>query len=108
MRTIIFYAAIIFSCTPPDDGSNCIDTNCSDYSSQAAAQLDFESDPECRNDLDADHDGIACESFFNNQDPNNSGGDCPATSNCGCSNKKKSECASKCCQWIVGDGCKCK
>lgn len=35
--------------------------------------------------------------------------DCPTTSNCGCSNKKKSVCETDpCCKWIVGTGCKCK
>ncbi|MCP3061201.1 excalibur calcium-binding domain-containing protein [Myxococcus sp. K38C18041901] len=40
---------------------NCRDTNCSDYPTQKAAQLAFEADPACHADLDADHDGMACE-----------------------------------------------
>ncbi len=33
---------------------------------------------------------------------------CPTTANCGCSNKVKSDCEiDSCCQWIVGEGCKC-
>lgn len=34
------------------------------------------------------------------------GSSCNATNNCGCSNKLKADCASSCCQWVVGDGCK--
>ncbi len=82
--------------------SPCFDTNCSDYTSQAAAQLAFDADPDCRGDLDADNDGIACE------EPGNGVTICPTTSNCGCSNKSKAECeASPCCRWIVGEGCYC-
>ena len=39
----------------------CVDTNCADYTSMAAAQRDFNANPDCRGDLDADNDGIACE-----------------------------------------------
>ncbi|MEZ4776960.1 MAG: hypothetical protein R3D00_27545 [Bacteroidia bacterium] len=81
----------------------CIDTNCANYTSQAAAQAAYEADPECRGDLDADKDGIACE------EPGNSVKNCGSTSNCGCSGYRKDECPTNpCCQWIVGDGCKCK
>ena len=80
----------------------CFDTNCADYISQSAAQEAFNRDPECRNDLDADNDGIACE------EPGNSVSNCANTSNCGCSNKPKSQCENDpCCKWIVGEGCKC-
>ena len=98
----------LFSCTTDDDmkdikDANCIDTNCIDYTSQAKAQAAFDADPECRNDLDRDHDGIACE------EPGNSVADCPSTSNCGCSGHNKAPCKSDpCCKWIVGSGCECK
>lgn len=82
----------------------CIDKNCSDYASQLAAQQDFDENPECRNDLDGDSDGQACEQWFEEDDIR---GDCPKTSNCGCSNIRKDECASGCCQWVVGEGCRC-
>lgn len=89
---------------PPKSNTTCIDTNCEDYSSQQEAQRAFEADPECRNDLDHDNDGIACE-HLNNVDINN----CPTTANCGCSRKRKTECqGDPCCQWIVGEGCRCK
>lgn len=84
------------------DSKGCRDTNCANYTSQSAAQAAFDTDPECRNDLDADNDGIACE------EPGNSVKNCASTSNCGCSNKNKSPCqADPCCRWVVGEGCKC-
>lgn len=39
------------------------DLNCSDYSSQSAAQAALDADPSDPYDLDTDNDGIACESF---------------------------------------------
>lgn len=82
--------------------TDCRDTNCANYTSQSAAQSAFNADPECRNDLDADNDGIACE------EPGNSIKNCATTSNCGCSNKNKSPCeADPCCRWVVGEGCEC-
>ena len=82
----------------------CIDKNCADYPSQAAAQQDFDANPECRNDLDADNDSLACEQWFGSEGTRD---DCPKTASCGCSNNRKAECTSACCQWIVGEGCKC-
>jgi hypothetical protein len=99
---------LIFGCTPSDDDIpevevTCIETNCSNYASQSDAQAAFDADPECHNDLDHDHDLIACE------EPGNTVTTCASTSNCGCSNKNKSPCqADPCCKWIVGDGCHCK
>jgi len=96
---------IISSCSSTnnmDSEKPCIDTNCADYTSQSSAQSAYNADPDCRGDLDADNDGIACE------EPGNSVTICPTTSNCGCSNKTKSQCeVSPCCKWIVGEGCKC-
>ncbi|EZH75762.1 hypothetical protein ATO12_02965 [Aquimarina atlantica] len=95
------------SCSKTEDESidisaDCRDTNCANYTSQAAAQAAFNADPECRNDLDLDNDGIACE------EPGNSVRTCASTSNCGCSNKTKAECErDPCCKWVVGTGCKC-
>lgn len=107
---LILYISGLFSCTEKEP--TCFDTNCADYTSQEAAQADFESNPECRNDLDWDNDRIACERYFNSNtggsNSNGGGNGCPSTANCGCSNKKKSECVSSCCQWVVGTGCKCK
>lgn len=89
-------------------GTGCDDTDCADYPSKEAAQAAFDRDPECRNDLDHDNDGDACEDHFKSS-PGNTGNDgCPKTSNCGCSNKRKAECESKCCKWVVGEGCKCR
>lgn len=94
----------------------CIDRNCDDYSYQESAQRDLNADPECRQDLDHDADGIACEHLPSETPPSstgsngsNAGGNgCPTTANCGCSNKNKPECPSECCTWVVGEGCKCK
>ncbi len=96
---------LIFSCSAADsvnDSNPCEDTNCANYISQSEAQAAYDADPECRNDLDADKDGIACE------EPGNGIKNCATTSNCGCSGKNKSSCQSdSCCKWIVGTGCKC-
>lgn len=95
------------SCSETEDesvdiSSDCRDTNCANYTSRSAAQAAFDADPECRNDLDHDNDGIACE------EPGNSVRTCTSTSNCGCSGKRKAECErDPCCKWIVGTGCKC-
>ena len=95
----LFFA---LSCSGEENTIDCRDTNCANYTSQAAAQADFDADPDCRNDLDRDNDGIACE------EPGNSVKTCASTSNCGCSNKNKAPCeADPCCLWIVGEGCKC-
>lgn len=98
----LFLVLCLISCSSENGSTPCRDTNCVNYSSQASAQADFNADPDCRNDLDADKDGIACE------EPGNSVKDCGSTSNCGCSGKNKSPCeADLCCQWIVGEGCNC-
>ncbi|WP_025743176.1 excalibur calcium-binding domain-containing protein [Aquimarina pacifica] len=108
---ILFITLVSFqnSCTSFDDvisnDPSCIDTNCSDYGSQQAAQAAFDADPDCHNDLDRDNDGIACEQNYYETNTSN----CPTTANCGCSNKNKDVCIrDSCCQWIVGDGCRCK
>ncbi|WP_430907040.1 DUF4236 domain-containing protein [Maribacter sp. 2-571] len=100
---------IFISCTSVESekiveagAKECSDTNCANYTSQTAAQAAYNADPECRNDLDADKDGIACE------EPGNSVKNCATTSNCGCSGKNKTPCQSDpCCRWVVGEGCKC-
>lgn len=98
----LFIILAFFSCSGEESTTPCRDTNCANYISQSAAQAAFNADPECRNDLDADKDGIACE------EPGNSVKDCATTSNCGCSNKNKIPCqADPCCRWIVGEGCEC-
>jgi hypothetical protein len=99
---LFLITCILISCDADTNPTPCIDTNCSDYTSQAAAQAAFNADPDCRGDLDADNDGIACE------EPGNSVTICPTTSNCGCSGLNKSPCeASLCCKWVVGSGCEC-
>ncbi|WP_298539494.1 excalibur calcium-binding domain-containing protein [uncultured Aquimarina sp.] len=104
--SMLMFISLISSCseseTELDTSSGCRDTNCANYTSMASAQTAFDADPECRNDLDRDNDGIACE------EPGNSVRTCASTSNCGCSNKPKSQCESDpCCKWVVGTGCKC-
>ncbi len=44
---------------PPADG----DYNCSDFETQAQAQSVYGSDPSYPNGLDAEDDGVACESL---------------------------------------------
>lgn len=48
----------------PDGG--CPSKKCSDYSSQAQAQKDFNENPSCFENLDSDNDGIPCENLPNN------------------------------------------
>lgn len=113
---MLFFVSCIEE-APPYDNSliECgPDYNCDDYNSQAEAQTAFNANPECRADLDADNDGIACEEnhwtdYYNSLN-NNSGStsDCPTTSNCGCSGHNKSPCEQDpCCKWVVGSGCEC-
>lgn len=108
---LIVYISIQIGCTPSDINTpidnntsvGCEDTNCSDYSSQQAAQAAYDADPECRNDLDHDNDGIACEHLDTTTT------NCPTTGNCGCSGKNKDTCErDPCCQWKTNKGCKCK
>jgi len=103
--SLLIFTLLLISCNKQDSsaGPSCEDTNCSNYTSQADAQAAFNLDPECRADLDADKDGIACEENGNMPTI------CPTTPNCGCSGINKSACQTNpCCRWIVGDGCKCK
>jgi len=89
----------------------CPDATCADYDTQAEAQAAFDKDPACLGELDHDNDGMACEHLTSGSGgTGGSGGGtgCPTTSNCGCSNKNKNACASACCKWIVGTGCRCK
>lgn len=105
---MLMTSLIIISCSEDEaneidiNSSECRDTNCANYTSQAAAQAAFDADPECRNDLDQNKNGIACE------EPGNSVKTCASTSNCGCSGKIKSVCQQDpCCKWVVGKGCEC-
>jgi len=103
MKIKLLLLIFTFVACETSTNSDCNDTNCKDYSSQSAAQAAFNADPECRSDLDADNDGIACE------EPGNEVSDCGNTSNCGCSNLNKSPCeANNCCKWTVGEGCGCR
>ncbi len=62
----ILLVLIIFiigmSCT---DTSDCESKTCSDFSTQPEAQLIFDRDRSCYENLDADDDGIACENLSN-------------------------------------------
>lgn len=51
------------------------DLNCDDFNSQADAQAELESNPSDPNSLDADNDGIACESLWSDGDGGSDGGD---------------------------------
>lgn len=44
--------------------NTCVKKNCSDFSSRAAAQSAYSSDPNCYNNLDEDDDGVACEHLY--------------------------------------------
>lgn len=108
-------AAVLSTCSSSDSDIPCKDTDCRDYTSRASAQAAFDADPNCRNDLDQDKDGQACEEPGNEVSSGSSGGGptggskCPTTNACGCSGKNKAPCeADPCCKWTVGKGCGCK
>lgn len=46
------------------DGDGAGDLDCADFSTQEAAQAEFDADPSDPNGLDRDDDGYACEVFF--------------------------------------------
>jgi hypothetical protein len=53
-----------FGCAPASPGPRSgSDLNCSDFSTQQEAQAVLNQDPSDPNGLDADHDGVACESL---------------------------------------------
>jgi len=64
MRNVLLLAALcalaVLAVTPPALAQ---DTDCSDYSTQAQAQAVLEADMSDPNGLDADDDGIACETL---------------------------------------------
>ena len=96
-------AIIVLACDSSSDVARCQTGNCNNYQTQEQAQAAFDADKTCLKNLDADGDGTACEELING-----GGTNCPTTSNCGCSNKKKDQCASSCCKWVTGTGCVCK
>lgn len=51
----------LFACTSDDSSDSSCSNNCSDYATQAEAQVAYNSDPDCHSNLDRDNDGIACE-----------------------------------------------
>lgn len=116
--TIILLALVLSTCgdSSSSNATPCKDTDCRDYFSQASAQAAFNADPTCRNDLDQDKDGVACEEPGNEvSKPSGSGsgstggGGCPTTNACGCSGKNKTPCQNDpCCKWTTGKGCGCK
>jgi len=97
-------ATTLLACDSLSDVAKCPTGNCNDYQTQAQAQAAFDADKTCLKNLDVDGDGTACEELFNG----GGGSNCPTTSNCGCSNKKKDQCSSSCCKWVTGRGCVCK
>jgi len=118
---ILLLAAVLSTCgdsTNNDIDIPCKDTDCKDYFSQSSAQAAFNADRNCRNDLDQDKDGTACEEPGNEVSSSGSGsgssgsgssGGCPTTSACGCSGKNKTPCQNDpCCKWTTGKGCGCK
>ncbi len=72
-RFCLLVGALMFLIAGPvmaQDG----DLDCADFSSQAEAQAELESDPSDPNGLDADNDGIACEDLAGDGDDGGSGG----------------------------------
>jgi Excalibur calcium-binding domain len=105
IRLTLFGISIIFSLQGCNSNSEpgCPKADCANYKTQQQAQTAFDADPKCKSELDSDKDGIACEHL-----PSSGGGlGCPTTGNCGCSNKTQNQCASACCKWVVGTGCRC-
>ena len=103
-KSVIILLLVLTHCNNAKEAP-CPSKKCSDYASQQAAQDDFDLDKKCLSNLDADKDGQACEELNSGVGIGTSG--CPTTANCGCSNKSQALCASSCCKWVVGSGCKC-
>jgi hypothetical protein len=104
---LLFIVVLFQECSSDREGIECPDANCAHYGTQAEAQAAYDADPECMAGLDNDHDQIACE-HISGSGGGGGNNNCHTTANCGCSNKNKSECTGVCCQWIVGEGCKCR
>ena len=79
----------------------CPEDECADYYRVEDAQRDLDAEPQLCADLDPNGDGTACN------EPGNNVTTCPTTAACGCSTLNKSECGSRCCQWVVAEGCGC-
>jgi hypothetical protein len=113
MYRSIFLTLLVFIHCSTTDTPLCPDKTCDDYATQAEAQAAFDADPSCLGELDNDSDGIACEHLPAAGNPNTNPGttpgtNCPTTSSCGCSGKKKDSCGGPCCTWTTGSGCGCK
>lgn len=99
---VLMVGALLLRCGG-NSTTPCPVVSCADYATQQAAQAAYDADPRCLDGLDNDNDGIACEHL-----PSSGSSNCPTTANCGCSGKNKANCASACCKWVTGQGCKCK
>ena len=53
---------------PVDAARSVVDRDCADFATQQQAQTAFDADPSDPERLDADGDGVACESFFDDVD----------------------------------------
>jgi hypothetical protein len=105
LRLLVIIATLLLSGScEKQKQALCPDATCANYVTQQEAQDAYDADKECTGELDTDNDGIACEHLSGS----GGGTGCPATANCGCSNKNQSDCVSACCKWVVGTGCKCK
>jgi hypothetical protein len=64
-RTMLLLAAaiVLAPAAAPSASAQANDQNCADFPSQAAAQVHLDADPSDPDNLDADDDGLACESF---------------------------------------------
>lgn len=60
IRIFTLVASIVLAACGSSE-SPCPDSKCSDYRTQQEAQAAFDADPDCYRNLDADHDGMACE-----------------------------------------------
>ena len=66
MRRTMFLlavAVVLALAAAPSAFAQANDQDCADFPSQAAAQAHLEADPSDPDNLDADDDGLACESF---------------------------------------------
>ncbi|MBY5162599.1 excalibur calcium-binding domain-containing protein [Salsipaludibacter albus] len=74
-RTFLMLLAAFLLAAVTGTAASAQDLDCDDFATQAEAQAAYDDDPSDPNGLDADDDGIACESYFDDGDGAEDGDD---------------------------------